>query len=125
MLAEKVYALLHFTWFPSIVAFSYFIKVFSSRLTGGYTYWGREVAPLPPFKMENQKPFLLPRLPYKYDASNIEATAYALLVYVARQELLETEAIMKWLNSQRLTEGGWASTQVYSGFIIHYTFYTR
>lgn len=82
-----------------------------ARREGGYTYWGREKVPLPPFKMENQKPFLLPRLPYKYDASNIEATAYALLVYVARQELLETESIMKWLNSQRLTDGGWASTQ--------------
>ncbi|XP_014293821.1 CD109 antigen [Halyomorpha halys] len=81
-----------------------------ARAEGGYTYWGKEKVPLPPFKMENQKPFLLPRLPYKYDASNIETTSYALLVYVARQEI-ETESIMKWLNSQRLTDGGWASTQ--------------
>lgn len=73
-------------------------------------YWGKEDIPLPPTKMENQKPFLLPRLPYKYDAINIETTAYALLVYVARKEPF-VDDIVKWLNSQRLTDGGWASTQ--------------
>lgn len=75
------------------------------------TYWGKESVPAPPTKMENQKPFLLPRLPYKFDASNIETTALALLVYVARQDLM-VESIVKWLNAQRLTDGGWASTQV-------------
>jgi len=73
-------------------------------------YWGKEFVPLPPTKMENQKPFVLPRLPYKYDSINIETTAYALLVYVARKEPF-VDDIVKWLNSQRLTDGGWASTQ--------------
>lgn len=73
-------------------------------------YWGREVVPQPPYKMENQKPFSLPRLPYDYDSENIEATSYALLTYVARKELF-VERIVMWLNSQRLTDGGWASTQ--------------
>ncbi|KAF7387314.1 CD109 antigen-like [Vespula maculifrons] len=81
-----------------------------ARREGGLTYWGRESVPPPPQKLENQKPFLLPRLPYKYDAENIETTAYALLVYVARQEVM-IEPIVKWLNAQRLTDGGWASTQ--------------
>nr|CAD7260154.1 unnamed protein product [Timema shepardi] len=81
-----------------------------ARSEGGLTYWGKEAVPAPPYKMENQKPFMLPRLPYKYDSSNIEATAYALLTYVARQEVL-TDPIVKWLNAQRLTDGGWASTQ--------------
>jgi CD109 antigen len=88
----------------------------SAFSSGGLTYWGREVVPQPPFKMENQKPFLLPRLPYKYDSENIEATAWALLTYVARQELF-VDPIVKWLNSQRLYDGGWASTQVSSMFI--------
>lgn len=105
------------------------------RLTGGLAYWGREKVPVPDFKLENNKPFLLPRLPHKYgmisviilhnkksvtnlasskllDSENIEATAYALLVYVARQELVFVEPIVKWLNTQRLYDGGWASTQV-------------
>ncbi|XP_071443388.1 CD109 antigen [Hetaerina americana] len=81
-----------------------------AREEGGLMYWARESVPLPPYKLENQKPFSLPRLPYKYDASNIEATSYALMTYVARQELM-VDPIVKWLNAQRLTDGGWASTQ--------------
>ncbi|KAG8228773.1 hypothetical protein J437_LFUL007766 [Ladona fulva] len=81
-----------------------------ARQEGGLMYWGIEAVPLPPYKLENQKPFALPRLPYKYDSSNIEATSYALLTYVARQEFM-IDPIVKWLNSQRLTDGGWASTQ--------------
>ncbi|KAK6643489.1 hypothetical protein RUM43_004996 [Polyplax serrata] len=81
-----------------------------ARSEGGYTYWGKEAIPPPPTKIENQKVFSLPRLPYKYDSTNIEATAYALLVYTARQEWMVDE-IVSWLTAQRLTDGGWASTQ--------------
>ncbi|KAJ8926001.1 hypothetical protein NQ315_009856 [Exocentrus adspersus] len=79
------------------------------RLEGGLLYWGRQHVPQPPTKLENHIPFSLPRLPYEYDAENIEATAYALMVYVARQEIY-VENIVRWLNTQRLTDGGWAST---------------
>lgn len=77
---------------------------------GEYTYWGNENVDQPPSKLENQKYFSLPRLPYKYDSLNIETTAYALLTYASRQELL-VDSIVRWLNAQRLTDGGWASTQ--------------
>ncbi|KYN34320.1 hypothetical protein ALC56_11427 [Trachymyrmex septentrionalis] len=80
------------------------------QIEGEYRYWGREAVPPPPTKQENQKTFRLPRLPYNYDSENIETTSYALLVYVARQELM-LEPIVRWLNVQRLTDGGWASTQ--------------
>lgn len=73
-------------------------------------YWGREPVPPPPYKMENQKPFLLPRLPYKYDSNNIATTAYALLACMDHQD--NNEPIVMWLNAQRLQDGGWASTQV-------------
>ncbi|EFA07485.1 CD109 antigen [Tribolium castaneum] len=79
------------------------------REEGGLLYWGRQSVPQPPYKIENQKPFSLPRLPYEYDSENIEATAYALMVYVARQEIFMND-IVRWLNTQRLTDGGWAST---------------
>ncbi|GBP50525.1 CD109 antigen [Eumeta japonica] len=79
------------------------------RSEGGLVYWGREPVPQPPFKMENQKPYLLPRLPYKYDSNNIAATAYALLACMDHQD--NNEPIVMWLNSQRLKDGGWASTQ--------------
>lgn len=81
-----------------------------ARTIGEYMYWGREELPPPPTKWENQKPFSLPRLPYEYDTLNIETTAYALLVYVSRREIL-VEPIVRWLINQRLTDGGWASTQ--------------
>lgn len=79
------------------------------RLEGGLLYWGRKHVPQPPTKLENHIPFSLPRLPYEYDSENIEATAYALMVYVARQEMY-VDNIVRWLNTQRLTDGGWAST---------------
>ncbi|CAH0713091.1 unnamed protein product, partial [Brenthis ino] len=79
------------------------------RTEGGLMYWGKEPVPQPPYKMENQKPFLLPRLPYTYDSNNIAATAYALLACMDHQD--NNEPIVMWLNSQRLKDGGWASTQ--------------
>ncbi|XP_068620051.1 CD109 antigen [Battus philenor] len=79
------------------------------RSEGGLVYWGKEPVPQPPFKMENQKPFLLPRLPYKYDSNNIATTAYALLACMDHQD--NNEPIVMWLNAQRLKDGGWASTQ--------------
>ena len=73
--------------------------------------------------MENQKYFSLPRLPYKYDSLNIETTAYALLTYISRKEVF-VEPIVRWLNAQRLTDGGWASSQdtgVVMKALIEYT----
>lgn len=69
----------------------------------------------------------MPRLPYKYDSLNIETTSYALLTYASRQELL-VDSIVRWLNAQRLTDGGWASTQdtgVAMKALIEYTQRTR
>ncbi|XP_023724230.1 CD109 antigen [Cryptotermes secundus] len=94
----------------SIAETAFGILAKHARREGGLMYWAKEAVPPPPYKMENQKPFSLPRLPYKYDSTNIQATSYALLTYVARQELM-IDPIVKWLNSQRLTDGGWASTQ--------------
>ncbi|XP_064466508.1 CD109 antigen-like [Ornithodoros turicata] len=80
------------------------------RETGGMRYWSREALPPPAVVIENNRPYLQPRLPYTYDASNIESTAYGLLVHVARQAVIQKD-IVDWLNSQRLSSGGWASTQ--------------
>lgn len=90
-------------------------------------YWGNIEVPQPPTKLENQKYFSLPRLPYEYDSLNIETTAYALLVYVSRREFL-VDPIVRWLNAQRLNDGGWASTQDSSialKALIEYTVHSR
>lgn len=98
-----------------------------ARTIGEYMYWGRVELPQPPTKLENQKYFSLPRLPYEYDSFNIATTAYALLVYVSRREIL-VEPIVRWLIAQRLNDGGWASTQdtgVALKALIEYTVRTR
>ncbi|GAB0098879.1 macroglobulin complement-related [Sergentomyia squamirostris] len=106
-------------------AFSILAK--HARTIGEFMYWGNEEVPQPPTKLENQKYFSLPRLPYKYDSMNIETTAYALLVYVSRRELM-VDPIVRWMNAQRLTDGGWASTQdtsVAMKALIEYTIRSR
>lgn len=98
-----------------------------ARTIGEYMYWGNIEVPQPPSKLENQKYFSLPRLPYEYDALNIETTAYALLTYVSRRELL-VDPIVRWLIAQRLHDGGWASTQdtgVAMKALIEYTVRSR
>lgn len=98
-----------------------------ARTTGDFMYWSNEELPQPPRKLENQKWFSLPRLPYEHDALNIETTAYALLVYVARREFF-VDPIVRWLNAQRLNEGGWASTQDTSAALqalVEYTVRSR
>ncbi|XP_016968593.1 CD109 antigen [Drosophila biarmipes] len=98
-----------------------------ARTIGDFMYWGNQEIPQPPRKLENQKWFSLPRLPYEYDSLNIETTAYALLVYVARREFF-VDPIVRWLNSQRLNDGGWASTQDTSAALkalVEYTVRSR
>lgn len=80
------------------------------RKQDGMTYWGRVATPPLPTKNENQRPFRKARLPYEYDSENIETTAYAFLVYTEKK-FPRLETVAQWLNSQRLTDGGWASTQ--------------
>ncbi|XP_030384832.1 CD109 antigen [Scaptodrosophila lebanonensis] len=98
-----------------------------ARTIGDFMYWGNNELPQPPRKLENQKWFSLPRLPYEYDSLNIETTAYALLVYVARREYF-VDPIVRWLNAQRLYDGGWASTQDTSAALralVEYTVRSR
>ncbi|XP_022237429.1 CD109 antigen-like [Limulus polyphemus] len=78
--------------------------------SSGMRYWASEPVPSPQTSIVNNRPYLLPKLPHKYEACNIETTAYGLLVHVARQAVIQKE-IVKWLVAQRSHDGGWASTQ--------------
>ncbi|XP_076358221.1 CD109 antigen-like isoform X2 [Tachypleus tridentatus] len=78
--------------------------------SSGMRYWASEPVPSPQTSIVNNRPYLLPKLSHKYEACNIETTAYGLLVHVARQAVIQKE-IVKWLVFQRSHDGGWASTQ--------------
>lgn len=76
----------------------------------GMRYWGKEPVAPPKAQTENNRPYLLPRDLAKYDSSNIETTAYALLVHIRKQSYIQQE-IVEWLNTYRLHDSGWCSTQ--------------
>ncbi|RWS18059.1 CD109 antigen-like protein [Dinothrombium tinctorium] len=80
------------------------------REVNGMKYWGREAAPGPRTQIENNRPYIFPRYPHKYDSLNVETTAYALMVHIAKQAVIQKE-IVEWLNTNRLHNGGWSSTQ--------------
>ena len=49
---------------------------------------------------------------HRAGASNIEMTAYGLLVYTAEHKVFSGLPTLKWLASQRNPNGGFSSTQV-------------
>lgn len=80
------------------------------REVSGMRYWGKEkVSPIKT-QVENNRPFILPRLPNRYDSSNIITTAYGLLIHIKRQAVIQKE-IVEWLNTQRLYDSGWSTTE--------------
>lgn len=76
----------------------------------GMRYWSKQIVSPPKTQIENNRPYILPRLPDDYEALNVETTAYALLVHMSKQAVIQKE-IVEWLNSHRLHMGGWSSTQ--------------
>uniref|UniRef100_T1K1D6 Alpha-macroglobulin receptor-binding domain-containing protein n=2 Tax=Tetranychus urticae TaxID=32264 RepID=T1K1D6_TETUR len=80
------------------------------REVSGMRYWSKLPLPGPKTTIENNRPYLLPRRPHEYDALNIETTAYGLLTHIIKTAVIQRE-IVEWLNTNRLHNGGWASTQ--------------
>ena len=80
------------------------------QYTDGMVYWSREPVPVNGIVYENQRPFLQPRLPMDQDALAVETSAYALLVYLARDGIGDLQQrIVTWLNTMRMTDGGFVS----------------
>ena len=76
-------------------------------------YWSREPVPFNQIVYENQRPFLQPRSPMEQDAVAVEASSYALLVYLARDGIGDLqERVVTWLNTMRMAEGGFVSIYV-------------
>lgn len=76
----------------------------------GMRYWSKENVPPPRTTIENNRPYILPRLPDTFESLNVETTAYALMVHIAKQAVIQQE-IVEWLNTHRQHNGGWGSTQ--------------
>ncbi|CAL4102803.1 unnamed protein product [Meganyctiphanes norvegica] len=78
----------------------------------GLVYWSRD-----PIKTNervyenNQRNLLKPKMEQKWDSHAVEATSYALLVYLIRDGVdIIQERIVKWLNAMRMHDGGFIST---------------
>lgn len=80
------------------------------REVRGMRYWSKEPVAPPKSQSENNRPYLLPRDLDKFDSLNIETTAYGLLVHIRKQSYIQQE-IVDWLNTYRLHDNGWCSTQ--------------
>nr|BAR45627.1 macroglobulin complement-related 1 [Niponia nodulosa] len=107
-MAIVAYAL---TYVNSVEQEEVFQKLDKIKFKGeGKYYWGRQTRPPGEIYTDNQRDLRLPRLPFKDDALSVEATAYALLVYIAKEGLWQ-ERIVDWLNTMRGTEGGFISSQ--------------
>ena len=64
------------------------------------------------------KPDLNPWEKDKGKALNVELTAYAMLALTAANNQNDSLQVLKWLTSQRNPNGGYASTQVNSSYIL-------
>ncbi|XP_050702984.1 LOW QUALITY PROTEIN: CD109 antigen-like [Eriocheir sinensis] len=82
------------------------------REHGNKVYWSREPISFNNLVYENsQRPFMLPKDDQKWDAHAVETTAYALLVYLARDGIgIIQENIVRFLAVMRELDGGLIST---------------
>lgn len=76
----------------------------------GLRYWGTETSPPNQINTQNNRNIIYPRAKGKFDSRNVQTTAYALLTQIQRQSPFQRD-IVEWLNTQRMTSSGWASTQ--------------
>lgn len=76
----------------------------------GLKYWSPEIVPQNTVNTLNNRNIIYPRARGKFDSKNVQTTAYGLLTQIQRQAPHQRD-IVEWLNTQRLTSGGWASTQ--------------
>ncbi|XP_035679836.1 CD109 antigen-like [Branchiostoma floridae] len=75
---------------------------------GGQKYWKKPESTAPPPVSDD----LMWTPPYHDPPSaDVEMTAYALLTYLARDDMIDGIPIMKWLSEQRNAYGGYSSTQ--------------
>ena len=88
-------------------------RLVNNNVTDGLPYWSRVPVPASRIRYENQRPFICPR-DYETDVSiAVEATSYALMVYLMREGItIIPEKIVQWLTSVRMGNSAFISTMV-------------
>ncbi|CAG7731091.1 unnamed protein product [Allacma fusca] len=78
---------------------------------GGMVYWSPGKVPENAIVHENSRPFIQPKNNEFWDSVAVEATSFALLTYLIRDGITAIpEKAVAWLNTMRLTDGGFIST---------------
>lgn len=81
------------------------------HIQSGLRYWSLEpVVPISAVNTQNNRNLIYPRSRGKFDSKNVQTSAYGLLTLIRKQNQYQRD-IVDWLNTQRLSDGGWASTQ--------------
>ena len=83
---------------------------------GEYVYWSDKPVRVNPTKIINTVPIMQarPTSPV-YHAFAVHATAFALLVYLRNNWVVEARPVMKWLQTQRNFNGGFSAPEVSRG----------
>jgi hypothetical protein len=80
--------------------------------SGEYVYWSNTVIPPNIVNIINTVPIMEPRDDYVNLEYSVMATSYALLVYLAHNQMQASIPIMKWLVTQHKAFNYWSSSQV-------------
>ncbi|PSN51286.1 hypothetical protein C0J52_05303, partial [Blattella germanica] len=81
------------------------------EVADGFIYWSRVPVPHNTIRYENQRPFICPRDYQTDDTLAVEATSYALMVYLMREGVTYVpEKIVQWLTSVRMASSSFIST---------------
>ena len=75
-------------------------------------YWADKEIPANEIHTVDTIPYYQPRRWYDNEGYGVHATAYGLLTYMLRNMRVDSEPIMKWLQTMRNTIGGFAGTRV-------------
>ena len=79
---------------------------------GEYVYWANADIPPNVVNIINTVPIMEPRDDYVNLENSVMATSYALMLYLAHNELTQSVPIMKWLVTQHKQFNYWSSSQV-------------
>ncbi|KAJ9579706.1 hypothetical protein L9F63_004632, partial [Diploptera punctata] len=83
----------------------------SKQVGDGLIYWSRVPIPQNLIRMENHRPFISPRDYQTDDSLAVEATSYALMVYLMREGVTYVpEKIVQWLTTVRMGSSAFIST---------------